>query len=75
MEILAKDKRGRPLVILRENGMIVFHRYEDLDAADRKAVIDLHELLKNSPEFASGVDGDIEAFMDFRDEGSSNMCG
>ena len=75
MEILARDKQGRPLVLLRENGMLVFHRYEDMDVADKSAVIELFNVLKENPDFGSSIEGDIEEFLNFKDGGPSNVCG
>lgn len=74
-EVLARDKAGRPLVVMRDNGMILFTRYHDLSAEEKDKLVEFYRRLKENAEIGIQSDTDLRAFLDFKTDPSKDICG
>lgn len=72
-EVLLRDKKNRPLIIARSNGMIILSRYRDLSSEEKDKLVQLYDRVKNDVNFESNLD--VRAFLDFNTEPKKDVCG
>lgn len=74
-EVLVRDKKNRPLIVLQESGDIVFHRFLDMDEIDRDNVIKFYKEMVEKNGLVNVGNKGIEDFLLFKGESETDICG
>jgi len=73
-EILARDEKGRPLILCKENGEIVFNRYVDMGPEDKERVMEVFGRLQKDANVTTDL-SEFEAFLNFKGPDEQDVCG
>lgn len=71
------DKKGRPIIVLRSNGLVSFYRYPDVSDEDKKIAIEIFASMKEKGVLLDESEGltqeSIMAYLNY--ETDEDFCG
>ena len=77
-----EDAKGRPAIIVRNNGMVIFYRYVDMDETMKEHIAEFYNTMKEEGVLLQDEHGknvkDIQNFINFRTEEAKkdrDICG
>lgn len=73
MRVTAKDSKGRIVILLKENGDVLFQRYPDMIDEDKKRAKEVFLKLEKEIVLSHSLD-DLEKFLNYEDN-KEDICG